>query len=536
MTANDKQIVKTPSVFKVDSSFNDERFMRVRIAVMHSGINLNKSSFETKVIKEAKDTFADIPVLANIIKYVDENGEEHYDYGGHDAHIEEDAFNEGQYRVIYDEKVVGHVPTVNNFEIVHDDESGNDFVYVDAYLYREYGNYACDILEARGGTTSVSAEVYTDEISFDAENQVVVVNKMRMSGITLLGDEVKPAMKGANATTFSMNEEDLHTQMIKVMSELKDSLDKYNAAFNGENSEKGGNRSVKFEELLEKYNKTVEEIDFEYDGLTDEELEALFAEHFAEPENPEAADPVVDEAFEQEEDEEHEAEDDEDLEEEDEDSKEDESAPEEEENFAKMSITMNGVVKEFSVSLKDKLNALYELVNTTYEDDGTWYDVDVYDDEKYVIMVDCFTGRGYKQSYKVKKDVYTLVGDRVEVYAKWLTEDEINKLDKMKADYAVMEEKLSHYEEEPKKLEILNSDDYSLIAENEEFVALKKQDNHFNMSVEELTAKADAILTAAAKQHKFSVADNHDDQNGVKPFAAPKKKSKRFGTLFDGII
>ena len=114
------QIVKTPSVFKIDDSFTDDRFMRVRIAVMHSGENLNKSSFSTKVIKDAKDTFANIPVLANVIKYTDENGDEHFDYNGHDAHIEEDAFNEGEYRLIYDEKVVGTVPESNNFEIVHD--------------------------------------------------------------------------------------------------------------------------------------------------------------------------------------------------------------------------------------------------------------------------------------------------------------------------------------------------------------------------------------------------------------------------------
>ena len=202
MQTTDVQIIKTPSVFKVDESFDSERFMKVRIAVMHSGENLNHSSFSTKVIKDAKDTFSDIPILANIVKYTDADGVEQLDYSGHDAHIEEDAFNKGEYRLIYDEKVCGHVPTNCNFEIVHDDESDKDFVYVDAYLYREYGNYCCDILESRGNKTDVSAEIYTDEIAFDAKNNLVVVNKMRMSGITLLGEDVNPAMKGANAQAF----------------------------------------------------------------------------------------------------------------------------------------------------------------------------------------------------------------------------------------------------------------------------------------------------------------------------------------------
>ena len=515
MTAKDKLIVKTPCVFQVDDTFDDDRFMRVRIAVMHNGENLNRSSFSTDVIKNAKDSFANIPVLAHVIKYTDDEGNERYDYGGHDAYIVEDPFKEGEYRMFYEEQPVGIIPETNNFEIIHDDDSDKDYVYVDAYLYREYGNYACDVLNAREDTTSVSAEIYTDEISFDAKNQIIIVNKMRMAGVTLLGEDVTPAMKGANATVFSYTEEDRHAQMIKVMSELKDSLDKYSAAVTGENLKKGGEPKLKFEELLEKYGKSVEDITFEYEGLSDEELEAAFASAF------EDSDP----------------EDDEQENEEEEVEAVEEQEEEEEENFAKLSINMNGNVREFAVSLQDKISALYELVNNTYADeDGCWYDVTVYDDDKYVIMTDWWSGKGYKQSYKVKKDVYTLVGDRVEVFSTWLTQDEINKLDKMKADYSVMEEKLSHYEDEPKKLEILGSDDYSLIADNDEFVALCEQDNHFNMSIEEVTAKADAILTTAAKQHKFTANAEDKQPMTVKPIPAPKKKAKRFGSLFDGII
>lgn len=500
----DVQIVKTPSVFNVDNSFEDERFMRIRIAVMHSGENLNHSSFSTEVIRAAKDTFGDIPILANIVKYTDADGVEHLDYSGHDAHIEEDVFNDGEYRLIYDERVVGHVPTSPNFEIVHDEESDRDFVYVDAYLYREYGNYCCDILESRGNKTDVSAEIYTDEISFDAKNNVVVVNKMRMSGITLLGEDVNPAMKGANAQVFSLEEDDLHAQMIKVMSELKESLDKY-AAIHGENLKEGGLVDMdKFNELLEKYNKTVEDITFEYEDLSDEELEAKFAEVFASEEE----DPVED------------------------DEPED---PEIEEESVKFTVSYKDRVIDMSVSLRDKINALYELVNDTYADDGTWYDVDVFDEDKYVIMVDYWNNKGYKQSYKVKKDVYTLVGDRVEVFAQWLTQDEINKLEKMKSDFAEISDKLNKYEDEPKKMEILSSDDYSLIANDEEFVALCEQDAHFNMSVEEVAKRADEILTNAAKAHKFSIEEAEKPITS-KPLPTTKKKTKRFGSLFDGII
>ena len=501
-----KLVIDTPCCFKKDDDFKDERFMRVRIAVLHSGENKNKSSIDTKVIKAAKDSFAGIAILANIRKYTDKDGEVHYDYSGHDMHIEDDAFNEGETRVIYDERVVGFVPEKNNFEIVHDDERDVDFVYVDGLIYRAYGNYCADILEARGGQTDVSAEIYADEVSINAETQVMNIEKMTMSGVTLLGSTVRPAMQGASATMFSISEDDRQAQLIAIMQELTQSLDNYAAMLGGDKiSEEGGTKGMdKFNELLEQYGKTAEDITFEYEGLSDEELEAKFAELFSSSEHEPEPEPEAD--------------------------------PEPDGTQVNYSATFNGRTVQMSVSLQEKIAALWQLVNDTYGDDDTWYDVTVYDEEKYVIMVDYWRGKGYKQSYKVKKDTYSLIGDRVEVFAKWLTQDEIDKLDRMKADYAEATEKLGRYEDEPKKLEILNSEDYSLIAEDAEFVALKDQKNHFELSVEEVASRADAILTKAAKERRFTV-DGQMQEHQPKPLPqTARKPQKRFGSLFDGIL
>ena len=55
-------------------------------------------------------------------------------------------------------------------------------------------------------------------------------------------------------------------------------------------------------------------------------------------------------------------------------------------------------------------------MNQTYaEADNTYYGVSVF--SSYVIMCDYWSGRYYKQSYTDENDVYTLTGDRVEVYA-----------------------------------------------------------------------------------------------------------------------
>lgn len=513
----EKFVIHTPSLFKVDDRFDDDRFMKVRIAVMHSGVNRNKSSFSTKVIKAAKDTFANIPILANVVSYEDEDGNTVLDYTSHDMHIEEDKMHPGQSRMIYDERMVGIIPETNNFEIVHDDDRNVDFAYVDGYLYREYGNYAADILESKNGMTDVSAEILCDELSVNAETQVIEVGTMRMSGVTLLGEDVNPGMQGANARVFSADGDNIQSQLLLVMSELTEALNRYNALLSEEKSKEGGETAMdKFNELLEKYGVAAEDVTFDYSDMSDEELEAKFAEVFGAASEDSEEDP------------------------EDEPEQQLEEESEDEENVEDFSVnhsvTFNGKTVTMSVSLQDKISALYTLVNDTYADDGTWYEVTVYDEDKYVIMVDYWNNKGYKQSYKVKKDTYTLVGDRVEVFARWLTQDEINALDRMKVDYAEVTAKLEKYEAEPKKMEILNSDDYSLVSDSDEFVALKEQKNHFDLSVEEVTKKADEILTNAAKAHRFSFNEETPEAS-VKPLPPMSKKpQKRFGSLFDGII
>lgn len=193
-----KYVVNTPSCFEVDTNFDDLRYMKVKIAMMHSGKNLNRSYFSKEVIENAKDTFKNIPVLASIVET--DNG---LDYNSHDMHIEEDKFNEGSNRIIYDENIVGIIPESNNFELILDDKSGNYYVYVDALLYRDYGNYCCDILQNRGGTTDVSAEISCEDVSFSVEEDYYVIGKMYACGVTLLGSNVNPGMKNAHATQFA---------------------------------------------------------------------------------------------------------------------------------------------------------------------------------------------------------------------------------------------------------------------------------------------------------------------------------------------
>ena len=184
-------------------------------------------------------------------------------------------------------------------------------------------------------------------------------------------------------------------------------------------------------------------------------------------------------------------------------------------------VNMGDEVKTFSVSLMDKLRALYELVNATYgEADGTWYDIDAYDEEKLVIMHDYWNNKHYRQSYSVKKDVYSLKGDRTEVFCTYLSKDEQNALESMKSNYSEITSKLEKYESEPEKMSILNSSDYSIISDQDDFISLKKQENHFDLSVEELRSKVDDMLLQYAKSGKINFAAKVEKEEPKKDFFA----------------
>lgn len=488
---SERIITSTPMLYSVDDNFDDIRFQKVRISVMHSGSNLNNSSFDTSVIQAAKDTFKNIAVLANVVTRIDKDGNETLDFGSHDGHFEDDKMGSGEDRYITDERVVGVVPESNDFEIVHDDKHDWDVPMVTAYIYKDYSGYVTDIIEKRGGKVNVSAEIYCPEVSVDAMTGEIIVDKMVMSGITLLGENHAPAMTGSTATVFSLNENDRQTQMIEVMRELKNSLDTYAAVMNGEtNSQEGGKDELKLEELMKKFNVTEEMIDFETEGLSDVELEAKFAEKFGN--KPEA--PVVENT---------------------------------------VNYTVNG--KEFSVSLNDIQAAISKLVNDTYEEaDKDWYYCDVYFEEKYVVMQGW--KKSYRQSFEVEDDIYTLVGEREEVFATWMTRDEQKAFDEMKANYPSISEELTRYRDEPKKIEILNGDVYSALADDEDFKKLSE--NHFEMTIEDVAKKADEILLNSVKQRKFSYGNAKDEtkKNAVKPFPTNKKSKRNFGSLFDGII
>ncbi len=198
--------------FEVDESFDNERFMKVSIMVMHSGANYNGSTFSLSAIENAKDSLANIPILANVVE--DEDG--NLDFGAHDMTLEENKLGDG-YKFIYLEKVVGVIPETNNHELV--EKEGKTYVKCEGFIHRGYSNYVEDLLEKQD-SYSVSMEILVDDYEINSKN-LFDIKSYRYCGITLLGTEILPGMKGANLEVQKFDLDKTNETVSQYAQELK---------------------------------------------------------------------------------------------------------------------------------------------------------------------------------------------------------------------------------------------------------------------------------------------------------------------------
>lgn len=511
-------IVHVPGNFEnsISSKFSEEKpegLLPVTLQACHIDLNRNGSFIAEDTMKAALPTFQNRPILAHIIQKDDGS----YDFASHDMELVDDPWNEGEKRVHYIEQAIGIIPESCNAHLEYDQEKDKTYVVVNGYIYEDYGNGAAEILKEKE-STKVSVELGVRKFSYNVEEKYLEIEDFTFLGVTALGEDVGEGMLGSNM--------------------------KVNSFSNIHNEEKGGEDQMTLEELLEKYNVQKEELNFDIEGLEGEDLEKAFKEHFEdETDSGEGTDPETDVEVTEETDpagtEEVEEGEEEVTDPEPEDSEEEEKQPTTDDELELRrrtnSIEIGGKTYTFATSLDEIIYALETLVNNTYsEADNTYYGVKVYD--KYVVMVDYWTGKAYKQSYKVRNGSYSLTGDRVEVFARYLTKEEEQALDDMRNNYSQMEAKLNTYianEEAAKKEELLQSGDYELIKDQEDFIALK--DSMKDYSFEELKAECDQLLLNYVKSgNTFTLKEKTEHKTKRVSIGAKKEESySPYGTLFN---
>ena len=259
--------VQVPATFeKLDET---STLLFGNIKAFHTGRNRNGSNVTYDAAKKSLKTMAYKPILANFT--TNEDGEP--DFTSHDFEIDEDG------NIIYYEKQIGCFTADEPYLEKDTEHEDRYYVYAKCAIPREYTE-AADIIERKKGT-KVSAELYIYEMSYDSKEKELLLTDIEVSGCTCLGidpetkEPIGEGMEGArlDIEDFSLNNNSTKFELDEnlkqfIQASVQEALENKNSKGKEEN-----NQMNKFEELLQKYSKSVEDITFEYEGLDDEALE-----------------------------------------------------------------------------------------------------------------------------------------------------------------------------------------------------------------------------------------------------------------------
>ena len=500
-------VVTTNGYFETDET-EMPGMLKLELKVCHTETNRNGSHISEENMEKAMPTLKYRPILA----YIHELEDGTKDFYAHNMEIVENE--DGESDIVYIEKQVGCF-TADEPWLKYDKKKDKTYVHAYAVIPEGYTE-AADIIRRKNGT-KVSCELVIDELSYNAKEKYLDLTSFYFGGCTLLGvdedgNEIGEGMLGARADIADFcHEEPTYTyqdKMIEVLEKLNVTLSNFNTNPDG----KGGSEMNKFEELLSKYGKTAEEVTFEIEGLSDEELESKFAEAFEDAASEGEGDNGDGEGtF---------------------------------ESRKLYSVDDNGnATVTFEISHEDIRGALFNLISIYEDEDNEWYWItNVYDD--YFIFENWMGDKLYKQSYEVDGDNVSLSGDRQEMFKMILTESEKLAIEKMREDYSALEGKYNELKEfkdnydaaelKAKKDAIFTREEYSVLVEDEAFKALIDDAEKF--SVEEVEVKAKSIFADyVIKTGEFSAqAETKKSKTlGFNLETKENKKKKAYGGLFD---
>ena len=509
--------VQVPANFEVDGNvYQDNTLLFGKVKVFHIGPNRNGSSVTKNAAEKALSTIAYKPLLAN---FCEVDGVK--DFTSHDMEFNDDG------SATYIEHQIGCF-TADTPVIQYDETTEKEFVFAKVAIPREYTD-ACDIIERKNGT-KVSVELLVNEMNYSAKDDILELTDIIVQGCTCLGtnpetgDSVEEGMQGArldivdfsvdNNSIVDKSNNELNSKMLEILEKLNDTISNFN--IQNFNQEGGENAMNKFEELLDLYGLTVEDVTFEVEGLSDEDLEAKFVEVYGDAEEFKKKKKCSDE--------------------------EDES--EEEEDFAgcgkkkkRCAVNTENSTVEFELSHDDIRMALYGLLESTWDENSYAWVCEVYDNY-FIYQKETYGDEGYdykyyKQSYSKNEDNVELSGDAVEVFSTFVTESEKTALDMIRSQYDELKAFKENVEKQELKVQkdaILESAEYAEIKDSEEFKALVADVEKY--SVDELKVKADLIFAAAMKK-KFNFEAKPEKKSvGINFNAKPNKKSA-YGNLFN---
>lgn len=543
---NKPLVLQSIESFEADNSHDG--LLDVKLKACHIGVNRNGSAISEDTMKKYMSSFKGRPILGSIFKA--DTGE--YEFHSHDMEIDEEG------NVEYIEQPVGVISQVKEPYLEYEEEHDKTYLMVEGHIFEDYSR-AAEILQ-RHKTCKCSVEIAVDEMSWNADENYLSIDKFSFRGVTALGftqDGVTPIAEGMEGSKITIEDFSEKNSMFAqdYQNKLLDTLEKLNttlSAFQNNDFEQKGVKEEmnKLETLMEEYSVTMEDIDFEVEGLNDDELAAAFEEHFGKSQFDEGDDAADDGSTDTSSTDtsdtgsgtgtdpsESEGSETTDPEPQDDPKEEDEPEPvtddDDSKGKKKYSIDENGdMTLTWQISHEDIRNSLYNLMAA--EGEYPWI-VNTYDNS--FIYQSWEDGRFYKRGYSVDGDNVALGDDVVEVFSEWLTQEEKDAIVALKADYAKLKEfkeSTELAEVNAKKDAIFEREEYSILAGDAAFAELKK--NAEKYSVEEVEEKVKVIFADYVMQKGQFALEHKDEKKPTKKvgvnFDKPAKK-KAYGNLFD---
>lgn len=166
----------------------DIRFTKVKIWLMHLGLNRNGSVFNKEAVEAAIPSLANTPIIASVRQFGDEK-----DFEGHETEVE--ITENGDVKVVNATIPYGVIPEFNNAKFekrVGDDMIEREYLTCEGLIWNKWTD-ARDIISGKGGLTGQSMELAPDfKGVFNGKH--FEFTDFKFDGACLLGDDILPAM------------------------------------------------------------------------------------------------------------------------------------------------------------------------------------------------------------------------------------------------------------------------------------------------------------------------------------------------------
>lgn len=222
---------------KKEYETSDFRFIDVCIDVMHTGANLNKTSFTKDTINKAVPSIANMPILGYVVNELDD---EEKDFKGHEHEL---RITDTDIKYLYVGQAYGVIPeSCNPRWIIKDDGTGTEREYlrVDGLIWTKFGD-PVDIF-TRDVTKNHSVELTDMICGVKGDDGITPVSSFKFDGCCILSTtdpKIQPAMTGS-CVTANFSVDDITSQIRERLYEYQSLQQNYSAKNENPSDEEKG--------------------------------------------------------------------------------------------------------------------------------------------------------------------------------------------------------------------------------------------------------------------------------------------------------